>query len=231
MESLKAYVDLNLVSLVVSYAIIVGAAVVKLPQIFNVLRAGTAKGLSLPAVYLETVATLAGTIYNVLSGNPFRTYGETALILVQNLVIVVLIWSTTAKPSSGYVMFVTSAFVGIGAALWNVRQLEASWPQQLKDLNLTPLDSVQAFMTILYIVARVRPVPRFVNFAVTTRYYNASSMPAETLADILVHENRDDPDRRWCFGCCGDVAALPPPCRYLKSFKTSLKATRVCCQW
>ena len=156
MDLIKRFIDPDLLTKLVSYAIIAGACVVKVPQIVNVLRAGNAKGLSLSAIYLETVATLAGTIYNLLMGNAFRTYGETALILAQNLIIVLLVWSTTLKPGSSYMLFVTSAFVGIGAALWNVQQLDASWPSQLKSVGVSPLDTVQGFMTLLYIVARVR---------------------------------------------------------------------------
>lgn len=160
MDLLKQYgIDADLISKVVSYAIIVGAAVVKLPQIINVLRAGTSKGLALSGVYLETVATLAGTIYNILAGNPFRTYGETALILVQSIIIVLLCWSTTTKPSSGYVIGVVSTFVAIGAALWNIQELEPSWPKELSAVGLTPLDSVYALMAVLYIIARVTVLP------------------------------------------------------------------------
>lgn len=157
MDILRQYVDIELALRFVSYAIVVGAAVVKLPQIINILRVGSARGLSLPALYLETVATLAGTIYNVLIGNPFRTYGETALILVQNLFIVLLVWNKSpVKISASEKLVATSVLVGVGAALWNVRALEPDWPAQLKNLGISPLDMVYNFMTALFIVARVR---------------------------------------------------------------------------
>ena len=44
------------------------------------------------------MATLVGTAYNLLVGNPFRTYGETALILFQNCIIVALVWHFTKEP-------------------------------------------------------------------------------------------------------------------------------------
>jgi hypothetical protein len=157
MDVLKQYVDPEFIHLAVSYGIIAGSAVVKVPQIINLVRAGTARGLNLPSIYLETVATLAGTIYNLLIGNPFRTYGETALILLQNLVIVVLCWSLSpVKISGGQKSTATSVFVAIAAALWNVEALKPNWPAPLKDLGITPLDMVYNFMTLLFIVARVR---------------------------------------------------------------------------
>ena len=161
MDLLKQYVDVDLALKVVSWAIVVGAAVVKLPQIINILRAGTARGMNLSSIYLETVATLAGTVYNLLIGNPFRTYGETALILVQNIVIVLLAWRLSpVKVEASHMVLASGAFVAIGAALANVRALEPTWPLELTKLGISPLDSVYNVMTALYVIARVR-VPAF----------------------------------------------------------------------
>lgn len=172
MDLVKQYVDLDLLSRLISYAIIAGSAIVKLPQIYNVVKAGTAKGLNLNSIYLETLSSLSGTIYNVVMDNPFRTYGETALILVQNIIIVLLFWSKTLKPSLGYQITAASVLVGAGAVLWNVRSLEAGWPKELSENNMSPLDCVCNLGTALLIIARVRmgdcscwrrrPVPYFI---------------------------------------------------------------------
>jgi mannose-P-dolichol utilization defect protein 1 len=42
--------------------------------------------------YLEVLCMSAVTIYNWCMGNPFSSYGESALILVQNIVLVLLLW-------------------------------------------------------------------------------------------------------------------------------------------
>ena len=52
-ELIEKFISVELLTLIVSYAIIVGAAVVKIPQINNVLRAKSAKGLNIKAIYLE----------------------------------------------------------------------------------------------------------------------------------------------------------------------------------
>ena len=81
----------EVLSRLVSYGIVAGGGVVKLPQIVNVVKARTGRGLSLGRVYVQvdsdTVATLTlmGLAFNVLVGNPFRTYGD--LLLIQNLVV------------------------------------------------------------------------------------------------------------------------------------------------
>jgi uncharacterized protein with PQ loop repeat len=146
----------DLLTRIVSYAIIVGAAVVKLPQIFNVLKASSAKGLNINSIYIETVATLAGTAYNILIGNPFRTYGETALILLQNIFIVMLVWSyTSPRPSQGNVVAIATIFLGLAAMLFNVAVLEPVWPVSLASAEITPLFCVYSLMTALYVFGRV----------------------------------------------------------------------------
>lgn len=140
----------------VSFGVMAGAAIVKIPQIVNVVRAGSARGLSLPSLYLETLATLAGTIYNLLAGNPFRSYGETALILIQNVIIVVLAWRTTTKPTPGYVAGAVAVFLSACVCMWHVESLQPLWPSDLLAIGFAPLDAMYAAMTLLYIVSRVR---------------------------------------------------------------------------
>ena len=128
---------------------------VKIPQIINVVRASSAKGLNLKAIYLETVATLVGTSYNLLVGNPFRTYGETALILFQNIIIVLLVWHFNKEQTSTKIR-ASAVLVGLAAALFNVPMLEPVWPTQLREWGITPVDSMYNLMTLLYLIARVR---------------------------------------------------------------------------
>lgn len=57
-----------------------------------------------------------GVIYNVLQENPFSTYGESFIILVQNIILVFLLWSY-AEPaiSAGSAIGVTVVFVALVA--------------------------------------------------------------------------------------------------------------------
>ncbi|OJD29488.1 mannose-p-dolichol utilization defect 1 protein [Diplodia corticola] len=71
---------------------IVGAsAVVKVPQLIKLLRSQSAEGVSFLSYLLETAAYLIGLAYNARAGFPFSTYGETALIAVQNVAIAALV--------------------------------------------------------------------------------------------------------------------------------------------
>ena len=66
----------------VGYAIIGGSAILKLPQIINILKAGSSKGIPASSYYFETmvfVNTLANARHQNLS---FSDYGENAIIIV-----------------------------------------------------------------------------------------------------------------------------------------------------
>ncbi|KAK3217526.1 hypothetical protein GRF29_1g3309996 [Pseudopithomyces chartarum] len=67
--------------------IIAASSIVKIPQLLKILNAQSADGISFLAYLLESGSYLISLAYNVRHGFPFSTYGETALILVQNVVI------------------------------------------------------------------------------------------------------------------------------------------------
>ena len=71
--------------------IIATSSVVKIPQLLKLLRAQSAQGVSFLSYLLETSSLLISLAYNVRQGFPFSTYGELALIAVQNVVIAVLV--------------------------------------------------------------------------------------------------------------------------------------------
>jgi len=71
---------------------IVGAsAIVKVPQIVKLVKSQSAAGVSFLSYLLETSAMLIGLAYNVRQGFPFSTFGETAFLMAQNVVISVLV--------------------------------------------------------------------------------------------------------------------------------------------
>jgi mannose-P-dolichol utilization defect protein 1 len=89
--------------------IVAGSGLVKVPQVFKLMSAGNAKGwlmnagrahvrvnhclcigISLSSYVLETLAYSLTLSYNLRNNNPFSTYGETALVKAQNLVILAL---------------------------------------------------------------------------------------------------------------------------------------------
>lgn len=71
--------------------IVAASSVVKIPQILKLLSSRSAAGVSFLSYALETASFAASLAYNIRHRNPFSTYGETALIAVQNVVIAVLV--------------------------------------------------------------------------------------------------------------------------------------------
>ncbi|KAF4124945.1 hypothetical protein GMORB2_3784 [Geosmithia morbida] len=84
---------------------IVGASsVVKVPQILKLAGSRSADGVSFLSYLLETTAYLITLAYNVRNAFPFSTYGETALIMGQNVVICVLVLNFTGRTALAAVL-------------------------------------------------------------------------------------------------------------------------------
>jgi mannose-P-dolichol utilization defect protein 1 len=93
--------------------IIAASSVVKVPQILKLINSKSASGISFLSYLLETSAYLISLAYNVRQGFPFSTYGETGLIMAQNVVISVLVLNYSGRASIAAVFvaaLATSAF-------------------------------------------------------------------------------------------------------------------------
>jgi mannose-P-dolichol utilization defect 1 len=102
---------------------IIGASsVVKVPQILKLVQSQSADGVSFLSYLLETAAYLISLAYNVRNGFPFSTFGETALILVQNVVITVLVLNYSGKASVAALF--TAALASSAATLFSSSLLD-----------------------------------------------------------------------------------------------------------
>lgn len=80
-------------------SVIVGvSSVIRIPQIKKILtplslkqRISVVNGLSLEGISLETLGYLIHVIYNLQNNNPFVNFGETGLLGIQNIAIILLI--------------------------------------------------------------------------------------------------------------------------------------------
>ncbi|KAG8624899.1 hypothetical protein KVT40_006650 [Elsinoe batatas] len=118
------------ISKALGIAIITASSIVKIPQLLKLLNAQSAAGVSFLSYALETAAYLVTLAYNVRQGFPFSTYGETALIAVQNVAIAVLVLHFSGK-SAGAAAFV-AGLAAAGYALFNqgvVGVKELGWLQ------------------------------------------------------------------------------------------------------
>jgi mannose-P-dolichol utilization defect protein 1 len=91
------FANVDCIKLVVSkalgYAIITGSLILKLPQILKILSAKDVTGLTPASFYMEVLLYVSSTVYNLLRGYPVSTWGENLVILVQNVILVLLLWT------------------------------------------------------------------------------------------------------------------------------------------
>ncbi|ETV70355.1 hypothetical protein, variant 2 [Aphanomyces astaci] len=105
------------VSKLLGYLIIVGSFILKLPQILKIVAAGNVAGLNPSSFYLEVITFQASVVYNVLRGYPISSWGESAVILIQNVILVLLLWYYSGAAKSTQLVGVV-AFVALGAGMF-----------------------------------------------------------------------------------------------------------------
>lgn len=97
-------------SLVLGLAIVALAGIIKLPQILSVISAGSGDGLSLATLLIETF----GYAYNLAAhyrlDYPVSTYGDFAVLALQNCVLISLVHRFEKKAATGAV--IVAALVG-----------------------------------------------------------------------------------------------------------------------
>lgn len=105
------------VNLAISKALgigIIGASsIVKIPQILKLVSSQSSSGVSFLSYALETASFLITLAYNVRQGFPFSTYGETALIAAQDVVVAVLVLRFAGKGAAAGVFV-----AGVAAAIY-----------------------------------------------------------------------------------------------------------------
>ncbi|KAF5377332.1 hypothetical protein D9757_008009 [Collybiopsis confluens] len=79
------------VSKALGIGIVMGGSIMKLPQLLLILRGRSARGLSLSAYVLETLAYGINLAYSFRNLFPFSTYGENLFLTIQNIFITLLI--------------------------------------------------------------------------------------------------------------------------------------------
>lgn len=82
-------------------AIILGACLNKAPIMLNMMASSSAAGFSRMGMYSETLVYANGAAYGALEGHPLTAYGENLALLLQNFVLVSLIWKFTNNPPVG----------------------------------------------------------------------------------------------------------------------------------
>ncbi|KAF7315908.1 Mannose-P-dolichol utilization defect 1 protein-like protein [Mycena indigotica] len=103
--------------------IVVGGSIMKVPQLLLIVKAKSARGLSLPAYLLETLSYAITLVYSHRNGFPFSTYGENLFLTLQNIAITLLIIlyaprsASSDKTPSAIMTFLALSVFFLGTAL------------------------------------------------------------------------------------------------------------------
>ncbi|CAB3375773.1 Hypothetical predicted protein [Cloeon dipterum] len=90
--------------------------ILKVPQIINLYKLKSAKGMNLPGLFLELTSYTVMTCYNYCNGYSLMSYMEYPIILVQELVLIFLVLkyknlvNTTSIAGFGVYLAVLAAF-------------------------------------------------------------------------------------------------------------------------
>ena len=78
--------------------IIVGSLLNKAPLFINILKSKSVAGMSSSSIYSEAIMYSNAAFYCIRSGNPFTSYGETLLIAMQTVFVILLMWKYKVEP-------------------------------------------------------------------------------------------------------------------------------------
>lgn len=98
------------ISKVLGIAIVGASGIVKLPQILKLIGSGSSAGVSFVSYALETASLLITLSYGVRNQFPFSTYGESAFIAAQDVLVGVLVLSYAGRSAAA------AAFIAVVAA-------------------------------------------------------------------------------------------------------------------
>ena len=162
--------DVDCLKLAISKALGVGivatSSIVKIPQLLKLLNSQSAEGISFLSYLLETISYVVTVSYNVRRGFPFSTYGEIALIVIQNIAISVLVLQysgrapvavafVAALAAAGYALNTTSVtpmgtlqYLQAGAGVLGVA---SKLPQILTIFSEGTTGQLSAFQVFMYL--------------------------------------------------------------------------------
>ncbi|XP_006863445.1 PREDICTED: mannose-P-dolichol utilization defect 1 protein [Chrysochloris asiatica] len=91
--------------------IVSGSLLVKLPQVFKILGAKSAEGLSLQSVLLELVALTGTMVYSITNNFPFSSWGEALFLMFQTITICFLVLHYSGQTVKGVAFLVSYALI------------------------------------------------------------------------------------------------------------------------
>lgn len=116
-----------------------------MPQIHGVLNSQSAAGLNLASFELENIGYSIHTAYGFVLGLPFSAFGEAVIILLQNTVLLSIIYYYARAPLwRGFLMIVLTACGGYFVLSGNVAKKRCGKLAPSATASHKPVLSLQA---------------------------------------------------------------------------------------
>jgi hypothetical protein len=109
----------------IGLAIIVGSSILKVPQIIKIVSNGSVEGIAAVTYYIETTIFMQTAALAISNGIAFSVYGESLIIMVQNFLIILLIWNYNKSIGGIEKLAVFAFFIGYAYVLFTPAILTA----------------------------------------------------------------------------------------------------------
>lgn len=190
------------------WGIVLLSSVVKVPQILKVVHNHSAQGLSLTSFLLETFGYLVSTAYSYRSNFPFSAFGETVMIAIQNIVIIVLILNYSGKQTlaAAFVATICPFFIMLAIPSYGFLNhdhilylqsltiplsLASKIPQVIKNHQNKSIGQLSVFTVVNYLLgslARVFTTVQEINDKVIlTSFLGAAILNAILMAQVFMY--------------------------------------------
>jgi mannose-P-dolichol utilization defect protein 1 len=164
-----------LISKGLSIGIVLFSFTSKLPQILYMYKSKDIKGLSYLSIYLDVFSFLCSALYPFHKGYAFLTYGESIIILIENLFIFFMAWKYDINQSSDrqnmtFTLLICSflfviykeflnekswTIIGSASTLLSVGSRITQIIKSCKDKSTGPLSTITFALNMLGNVARI----------------------------------------------------------------------------
>ncbi|KAJ1920380.1 hypothetical protein H4219_000918 [Mycoemilia scoparia] len=168
------------VSKVLGLGIVLGGCIVKLPQIYKIVKSRSAIGISLLAYIQETIANIITLAYNLREGNPFTTYGETLFIGIQNYLITIMLYMFSGRNFQAFVM--AGVLLGFTFALFDSTWVSQSLLEKLQGATVAMILSSRASQ--IYNIWKNKRTGQLSAFTVFNYFFGTAARLYTTIMEV-----------------------------------------------
>jgi len=108
------------ISKLLGYLIILGSVFLKVPQILQIMKAKSVEGISFMMYYLEVAVYTITVAYSFNKQFPFSAYGDSVFVLIQDFVIVYLLFMYSGRINVAFIAVSSVYFIALSVLLGGI---------------------------------------------------------------------------------------------------------------